>query len=111
MKKSYKFSEMSEEHRWEIAKNLGEATAKKTRWEFSPKFPTEEAVAIADDVYVMISERRVKDVVLGLEAGYEFRPILIDTLDERGPWMEGIHRSTAAVELGRKTVPAFVRVE
>lgn len=111
--KAKKFSEMSSEHQWEITKNLGTAAAKKTRWAFYPKFPTEEAAVMADEVYVMISDRRVRDVVLGLEAGGEFRPILMDGLGEdvNEFWMEGIHRTTAAVELGLKTVPAFIRTE
>lgn len=110
MKKTRKFSEMDSEHKEEIVSQLGRNAAQKTQWEFHKKFPTEAAAALASDVSVMISDRRVRDVVMGLEAGGEFRPILIDDLGEDGPWMEGIHRSIAAEELGLKFLPAFVRI-
>ena len=110
MTKVYKFPEMTKEHRKEITANLG-TMDEITLWEYFPKFPTATAATIAEGVAVKISERRVKNVITGLKAGEKFRPILIDELDEQGSWVEGIHRTCAAVDLGLKTIPAFVRKE
>jgi hypothetical protein len=110
MKKIYKFSEMSRDHKREIVGQLGRKAAPKTSWEFVQKFPTEAASALANDVAIIISDRRVRAVVLGLKAGNALQPILIDDLSEGNEWVEGIHRSIAAQELGMKFVPVFVRI-
>jgi len=110
MKKIYKFSEMSRDHKREIVSHLGRKAAPKTSWEYVPKFPTEAASALANDVAIIVSDRRVAAVVSGLKAGGTFRPILIDELNEGNEWVEGIHRSIAAEELRLKTVPVFVRI-
>jgi hypothetical protein len=109
--RTYKFREMDKLHQQEIVWNLGERLAKETAWKFVRKYPVQEAVALTDDVGVLLSDRRVMDVVSGLQAGGKFRPVLIDEIDEKGSWMEGMHRSIAAEELGMDFLPAFVRVE
>jgi len=110
VKKYYKFSELPTEHQHEIVGHLG-GSAVKTAWKFERKFPTEEAVQVAWDSCVMISDSRVRNVMMGLEAGGTLRPMLMDTLDEDNVWMEGHHRAFAASNLGYKTVPVFLRVE
>jgi hypothetical protein len=111
-RKYYKFADLEREHQWEVAGQLGRRLAARTVWELHPRFPTEGAAAIAWDASVTVSERRVREVKLALEAGGSLRPILIDALDEnREPWIEGIHRSIAASELGLETIPALLRVE
>lgn len=89
--------------------HVGRKAAVGTKWEFIKAFPTENAVALASDLSVMVSDWRVRMVVLGLEAGGEFRPILIDEIASI-PWIEGIHRSFAAEDLDYTSVPALVRV-
>ena len=108
MRRFYKFSELGAEHQGEVVGHLGRKAAASTRWELVRDFPIENAVALASDLSVMVSDHRVRSVVLGLEAGGKFRPILVDEIGD--PWIEGIHRSFAAEELGYGSVPALVRV-
>ena len=105
-----KFAELQPEHQREILSHLKRGEAESTVWELVPKFPVNEAAAFAWDMSVVVSERRVRDVVLGLASGNKLRPILMDSTNEDAPWIEGIHRSVAAERLKRKTMPALVRV-
>lgn len=112
-RKLTRFSDLSQEHQNEVVGHLGRAAARKTLWRFEPRLSVDQAAAIAWDVSVIVHDSRVENVMAALKAGGKIRPILIDDLDEdlNTSWMEGIHRSLAAKELGFKAIPAFVRVE
>lgn len=112
-KKHYRFSELDPEHQREVLWHLDRKLATKTVWEFVPKFPAEEAAGFAWDISVMVHDSHVEAVKRAIKDEGILRPILIDNLEENDDkwWMEGIHRSIAANEIGLKTVPVLLRVE
>lgn len=110
MKRYYKFSEMGEEHRDAIVYSLGQKISEKTKWEFTSKYPVDEAASLASDESIVISHYRIKMLVLSIEAGQKISPILIDYLGEY-PWIYGLYEPLAAEQLGLKVMPAFVRIQ
>lgn len=110
-KKTYTFHDLPREHQLEVVGQMGKKNARTTVWRLEKEYPTDAAAAFAWDMSVMVYDSRVDAVVAGLEAGGDFRPILIDDLVDGDGWIEGIHRAIAAQKMGRKTVPVLLRVK
>lgn len=110
-KKTYSFKELAREHQLEVIGHLGKKAARTTVWRLEKEYPTYAAAAFAWDTAIMVHDSRVDAVASGLKAGGDLRPILIDDLVEGDGWIEGIHRSIASGQLGRKTMPVLLRVK
>lgn len=110
----FKFSDLDARYRKDILDWVAPGEARDSVWELREISPKEVYTKFTQDYFWNQTDYPDDDKVKKLEkligkSGFT-RPILIDEVHTDGPWLEGLHRTSAAYGLRLKAIPVLYRV-